>query len=132
MTTGETCIGYTSQSGWAALAKQVPLKALTKVHPTLKTALFVNGWVVMANSKNKKAALDFANYTVGKEGSEIYHQIVDVVPANTKAKAGSNVAAIQFTPQEFDKFVYQPDWAFMVTQLGNWVKKFEQDIAPKI
>ncbi|MGY8685678.1 extracellular solute-binding protein [Bradyrhizobium sp. UFLA05-153] len=132
MTTGETCITFASQASFGTLAKTVPVKPLTKVDPSLKAAVYVEGWVIMANSKKKKAAMEFANFMVSRDSSQLFHQYVGNVPANQKAKPGSNVVHVQFTPEEFDKFAYLPDWAYMSTQLDAWVKKFEQEIAPKI
>ena len=42
------------------------------------------------------------------------------------------MAAIQFAPQELDKFVYVLDWAYMGTQLDAIVKRFEKDITPNL
>ncbi|MGY3573086.1 hypothetical protein [Bradyrhizobium sp. USDA 4504] len=100
--------------------------------PSLKALLYVEGWVVMANSRNKKAAIEYANSSVSKANSELYHQYVRNVPANQNVTPSADAAAIQFTSQEFDKFAYLPDWGYMSTQLDNWVKKFERDITPKI
>ncbi|WP_375784883.1 PotD/PotF family extracellular solute-binding protein [Bradyrhizobium sp. Pha-3] len=126
MTTGETCITYMSHGALVPLAKRVPIKALTRVDASLKAILSVTGWVVMASSKNKKAAMEFANFTVSKGNSELFNQDIDRIPANQKVKPGANAAPIQFTPQELDKFAYLPDWAYMSTQLDTWVKKFER------
>ncbi len=132
LTTGEVSITYFGTDSLVSLANKVPMKALTKVDPSLKAAQYVEGWVVMANSKNKKAAMEFANFMVSKDNVEFFNEAIGGVPANQKAKAGANTAPLQFTPEEHDKFAYLPDWAYMSTQLNDWVKKFEQDIAPKI
>ncbi|ODM73825.1 hypothetical protein A6452_40295 [Bradyrhizobium elkanii] len=132
ITTGEVSISYIGTDSLTALANKVPMKALTKVDPSLKAAQYVEGWVVMANSKNKKGAMEFANFLVGKDNVELFTEAVGGVPANEKAKASASAAPLQFTPEEHDKFAYLPDWAYMSTQLNDWVKKFEQDIAPKI
>lgn len=132
VSTGETSIIYASNGALSPLSQRVPLKALTKGEPSMKAALYVEGWVVLTASKQKKAAMDFANFTVSKENSELFHQEVTSVPANKMAKASPKVAPIQFTTEELDKFAYVPDWGYMSTQLDAWVKKFEQDILPKI
>ena len=85
------------------------------------------------NTKKKNAAMEFVNFCVSRENSEFFHQNgIDSVPANSKARPGGNVAAIQFAPQELDKFVYVPDWAYMGTQLDAIVKRFEKDITPNL
>lgn len=132
ITTGETSITYASNGQLSTLAKRVPLNALTKSDSSLKAAVYVEGWVIMANSSKKKAAMEFANFMVSKESSELFHQSVNSVPANRFVRPGPNAAAIQFAPQEFDSFAYLPDWGYMSSQLDRWVKKFEQDITPKI
>ncbi|WP_069280086.1 ABC transporter substrate-binding protein [Bradyrhizobium elkanii] len=132
MTTGEISISYVGTDSLTAVANRVPMKALTKVDPSLKAAQYVEGWVVMANSKNKKDAMEFANFMVSKENAELFNELTGGVPANQKAKASAGAAPLQYTPEEHDKFAYLPDWAYMSTQLNDWVKKFEQDIVPKI
>lgn len=132
ITTGEISISYFATDSMAALANKVPMKALTKVDPSLKAAQYVEGWVVMANSKNKKATIEFANFMVSKENVEFFNEATGGVPANQKAKVSAAAAPLQFTPEEADKFAYLPDWAYMTTQIDTWVKKFEQDIAPKL
>ncbi|MGY3573091.1 ABC transporter substrate-binding protein [Bradyrhizobium sp. USDA 4504] len=132
ITTGETSVIYMSNSAVAALGKRVPMNALTKTDPSLKALLYVEGWVVMANSKNKKAAMEFANFMVSKENSELFHRDVVTVPANEKVKPSPDATPVQFTQQEFDNFAYLPDYGYMATQLNGWVKKFERDITPKI
>lgn len=132
ITTGEISVTYLGLDSLADLPNSVPMKALTKVDPSLKVAQYIEGWAIMANSKNKKAAMEFANFMVSKENAELYNESIGAVPANQKAKASASAALLQFTPQEHDKFAYLPDWAYMSTQLDSWVKKFEQDIVPNI
>ncbi|MDE5458803.1 extracellular solute-binding protein [Bradyrhizobium sp. CSA112] len=132
LSTGETSIVYAANGALSALAKRMPMKALTKSDPSLKAILYTQGWVVMANSKKKKAAMEFANFTVSKENCELFFQDVSSIPANQKVKPNEDTAAIHFTEQEFNKFAYLPDYGYMSTQLDSWVKKFEQDITPKI
>lgn len=132
MTTGETSIIYASNGALSQLGQKIPIKPLTKLAPSLKAALYAEGWVVLASSKHKKAAMEFANFTVNAENSQRFHEIIHSVPANRKAKPSADAAAIQFSPQELEKFAFLPDWGYMSTQIDAWVKKFEQDIVPKI
>ncbi|MCK1709593.1 extracellular solute-binding protein [Bradyrhizobium sp. 143] len=132
MTTGETSIIYASNGALSQLGQKIPIKPLTKLAPSLKAALYAEGWVVLASSKHKKAAMEFANFTVSAENSQRFHEIIHSVPANRKAKASADAAPIQFSPQELEKFAFLPDWGYMSTQIDAWVKKFEQDIVPKI
>ncbi|MGY3573055.1 ABC transporter substrate-binding protein [Bradyrhizobium sp. USDA 4504] len=133
ITTGETSIIYWSNSmNASAVTKNVPMRALTKSDPSLKAILYTEGWVIMANSKKKQAAMEFANFTVSKENSELLYQDVVAIPANERVKPKANTAPIQFTHQEFNTFAYLPDYGHMSTQLDAWVRKFERDITPKI
>ena len=132
MTTGECSVTFASQGTLQAAAKKVQIKPLTKSNPTLKAAIFTEGWVIMSNSKKKKAAMEFANFTISAENEELFHQDVGGAPANRKAKVPSNLAHMTFTPEEFDKYAYVPDWGYMSTQLDAWVKRFEQEIQPKL
>ena len=133
ISTGESCITYAANGPQTALVKMgVPMKALTKIDPSLKACLYVEAWVVMSSSKQKKAALQFVNFAASKENSELFHQNLTSLPANQKAKPGGDVSAIQFTSQQLDKFAEVPDWSYMGTQLDAWTKRWERDIAPKI
>lgn len=132
MTTGETSIIYASNGALSQLGQKIPMKPLTKLNPSLKAALYVEGWVVLASSKHKKAAMEFANFTVSAENSRRFHETIHSVPANQKAKPSGGATNIQFSPQELDKFAFLPDWGYMSTQIDAWVKKFEQDIVPKM
>ena len=132
ITTGECAVAFSAQGMLKTLSSRLPMKPLIKTDPSLKAAHYVEGWVVMSSSKKKKAAMDFANFTVSKENSELFNQEVGNVPANSKAQAGDSVAHLQFTPQELEKFAYTPDWGYMTTQSDSWVKRFERDIAPKL
>lgn len=132
MTTGETSIIYASNGALSQLGQKIPVKALTKLDPSLKAALYVEGWVVLSSSKHKKAAMNFADFSVSADNSATFHQTIHSVPANQKAKPDPSAAAIQFSPQELEKFTFLPDWGYMSTQMDTWVKKFEQDIVPKI
>lgn len=132
ISTGECSIVYATNGGLTSLAKRLPIKPLTKVDSSMKAAMFVVGWMVLANAKHKKSAMEFVNFLSSKENSELYHREIAQVPCNPAVKASADAAPIAFTPQEFDKFAYIPDWAYVSTQIDSWVKRFERDIAPKI
>jgi putative spermidine/putrescine transport system substrate-binding protein len=133
LTTGEASVVFISQYALPGLVKRgVKLKPLIKMDPSLKTGHFVTGWVVMSNSKTKKEALEFANFTISKESSELWGQMVGETPTNIKAKASGSLAEFVFTPQELDKYAYAPDWGYMASQVDGWMKRFEKDIQPKL
>jgi putative spermidine/putrescine transport system substrate-binding protein len=132
LTTGETSVTYTGTDTLSTVGDRIPMKALTKVHPSLKTSLYVEAWILMANSKNKKLAMDFINFASSPENCEFHNRATGGVPANSKSKVAPKAAPIQFTPQELDRFVYLPDWSYMSVQQPEWVKRFERDITPNI
>ena len=125
--TGETSVTFIDQ-GTATGIKGTKLNYLTKTHETLKTFMFVSGWVVLSSSKKKKLAFDFANYTITKANSELYHKEVGEVPAHSKAE--HNVEHLRFTDEEFKRFALIPDWDHISTQVDGWNKLFEKEIVP--
>ncbi len=127
--TGETSVTFVDQGTLGGI-KGTKLQHLTKADESLKTFLFVSGWVVLSSSNNKEAAFDFANFTITKENSELYYQEVGEVPVNTTAEHG--VEHLRFTPEEAEKFAVIPDWDLLGTELDSWNKRFEKDIVPML
>jgi putative spermidine/putrescine transport system substrate-binding protein len=125
--TGETSVTFIDQ-GTSTGIKGTQLNYLTKTHETMKTFMFVSGWVVLSSSKKKKLAFDFANYTITKENSELYHKEVGEVPAHSKAE--HSVEHLRFTDEEFKRFALIPDWDHISSQLDGWNKLFEKEIVP--
>ena len=130
VTSGETSVSFGTQATLGAVARKVPLKPLTKVDPSLKTVLLVEGFVVLANSKKKKQAMDFANFMISPEGTELYLKSVDLAPANSLVKPPPGTEHLVFTADELKKYVYFPDFPYITTQLDGWVQRFEQNIQP--
>ena len=125
--TGETSVTFVDQ-GTLGGVKGTTLKHLTKADPSLKTFLFVSGWMVLSSSKNKELAFDFANHTITKENSELYYQGVGEVPVNGKAEHG--VEHLRFSSSEAEQFSVIPDWDHLGKELDSWNKRFETDIVP--
>lgn len=100
----------------AALSGKVPIKALIKKDPSLKATQEVEGWVIMVNSKKKKAAMEFANFTVSMENSDSFNKAI--------TKTSEKPADLQFTAEKFDKFGYLPNWSYMSAnrRLGEEVR----------
>jgi putative spermidine/putrescine transport system substrate-binding protein len=125
--TGETSVTVVDQGTLGGI-KGAKLRHLTKTHDSLKTFMFVSGWVVLSSSKNKKAAFDFANFSINKANSELYYQEVGEVPVNSQAEHG--VEHLRFSPDQVGKFAVVPDWDQLGKELDNWNKRFEKDIVP--
>ena len=74
LTTGETSVSFVNMGAWVNIARNVPVKHLTK-QEGMKVGLFSSGFVVLKNSSNKKAALDFINFSINPENSTIYTEL---------------------------------------------------------
>jgi putative spermidine/putrescine transport system substrate-binding protein len=125
--TGETSVTFVDQGTLSGI-KGTRLQHLTKTDPSLKTFMFVSGWVVLSSSNNKEAAFDFANFTINKENSELYFQEVGEVPVNGTAE--HNIEHLRFSPKEVDAYTVIPDWDHLGKELDGWNKRFEKDIVP--
>lgn len=125
--TGETSITFVDQ-GTLGGVKGTKLQHLTKTDASLKTFLFVSGWMVLSSSANKELAFDFANFTINKENSESYYREVGEVPVNSTAE--HEIEHLRFTSAEASEFSVIPDWDHLGVELDNWNKRFEQDIVP--
>ncbi len=125
--TGETSVTFVDQ-GTLGGVKGTQLMHLTKTDPSLKTFLFVSGWVVLSSSTNKELAFDFANFTISKENSELYYQDVGEVPVHGRAE--HDIEHLRFTNAEAEMFSVIPDWDHLGVELDNWNKRFETDIVP--
>ena len=146
--TGETSVTFVDQ-GTLGGVKGAKLRHLTKTDPSLKTFMFVSGWVVLSSSKNKELALiwpttrlpgvlsssknkelafDLANHTTSRKNSERYYREVGEVPTNSQAS--HDIEHLRFAADEVGKFAVVPDWDRLSAELDNWNKRFEKDIVP--
>ena len=125
--TGETSFTFVDQ-GTTGGIKGTKIQYLTKTHESLKTLMFTSGWMVLSSSKNKQQAFDYANYSINKENSELYHKIVGEVPANSRATHG--VDHLKFSDEELGKYMVEIDWDHAGAQLDGWNKYFEREIVP--
>lgn len=131
LTSGETCVTFSSQANFQQVAKNFPVVNLTKVpgDKGLKTAYFTESWVVLKGPKSRQA-MEFANFTMSPENNEAFSANVGVIPANSKAKASSTLADVTMTPEELERFAFVPDWAYIGQQVDGWMKRWEQEIVP--
>jgi putative spermidine/putrescine transport system substrate-binding protein len=129
LTSGETVAGFYSEPQLTAVAKSFPVVRLTK-QTGMPVFLYQSGFAVFKNRPNLKATLDFINFAISPEMSELYAQVAGEAPLNVKAKTPDNLKHLSFTPEEFDKFVYVPDFNVVLTQQDAWTKRWESEIAP--
>ena len=132
LSTGETSVTFSSEGTMGKVMKKFPMKLLTKFHPSFKSALFVEGWVIMANSKKKKLGMDFANFMISPEATNAFLSGVNSSPANQKATQKPGRAHVSFTAEELEKYGYVPDYGYLGEQLDGWVKRFEKEVVPKL
>ncbi len=129
LTAGETSVGFFAEPGWAAVAKSFPVTRLTK-QDGFKTFLYQSGFGVMKNRPNLKATLDFVNFAISPAMDSLYSKVAGEAPLNTKATTTDALKHLSFTPDEFQKFVYVPDYNVVLSNQDAWAKRWEQDIAP--
>jgi putative spermidine/putrescine transport system substrate-binding protein len=132
ISSGETSVIYSTLGTLSAAAKNVPLSYLTKTDPSIKSALAIEGWVVLKSAKDKKAAFDLLNFLVAPEAEASFCKALSVPPANSKATPTPGLEFATYSPDEASKFTYTPDYGYISTQLDAWQKRFQNDILPLI
>ena len=127
LSTGETSVTFGDACTGSVIRKAGrKVYYYTKTHESMKTFMFVSGWVVLSSSKNKKLAFDFVNFVINKENSESYHTITGELPLNRLAR--TEIPELKFSTAELEKYVIIPDWDHLSKKLDSWNKRFEKDI----
>jgi putative spermidine/putrescine transport system substrate-binding protein len=129
LTSGETVGGFYSEPQLTSVAESFPVTRLTKTEG-MPVFLYQSGFAVFQNRPNLEATLAFINHAISPEMSELYAETAGEAPLNVKAKTPENLKHLSFTPEEFDKFVYVPDFDVVLTQQDAWAKRWEDEIAP--
>lgn len=129
LTSGETAAGFFSEPQLTSVAKSFPLVRLTK-QEGMPVFLYQSGFAVLKNRPNTKATLDFINFCISPEMSNLYAEIAGEAPLNVKSKTPDALKHLAFTPAEMDKYVYVPDFNVVLGQQDAWTKRWENDIAP--
>jgi putative spermidine/putrescine transport system substrate-binding protein len=129
LTSGETALGFYSEPQLTSVAQSFPLVRLTK-QEGLPTFLYQSGFAVFKNRPNLEATLQFINHCISPEMSTIYAEVAGEAPLNVKAKTPDALKHLAFTAEEFDKYVYVPDFNVVLTQQDAWTKRWENEIAP--
>jgi putative spermidine/putrescine transport system substrate-binding protein len=129
LTSGETVGGFYSEPQLTAPAKSFPVVRLTK-QEGMPCFLYQSGFAVMKNRPNLEATLAFINHCISPEMSTLYAEVAGEAPLNVKAKTPDALKHLSFTPAEFDKYVYVPDFDVVLAQQDAWTKRWENEIAP--
>jgi putative spermidine/putrescine transport system substrate-binding protein len=129
LTSGETVGGFYSEPQLTSVAKSFPVERLTK-QQGMPTFLYQSGFAVFKNRPNLDATLAFINHAISPEMSSLYAEIAGEAPLNVKAKTPDSLKHLAFTPAEFDKFVYVPNFDVVLSQQDAWTKRWETEIAP--
>jgi putative spermidine/putrescine transport system substrate-binding protein len=129
VSSGETSVSFWHLSAWNSVAKNAPVVHLTK-KAGFTTYLTTTGWVVLPTSKNKEATQRFLNFCLEPENLALYSKTVGEVPANFNVPVDASMEQLKFTAEESAQFTNLPDWEFLSTQVGEWTKRWETEIAP--
>ncbi|HYV87707.1 MAG TPA: substrate-binding domain-containing protein [Candidatus Polarisedimenticolia bacterium] len=129
LTSGETALGFYSEPQLTAVAKSFPLVRLTK-QKGVPCFLYQSGFAVMKNRPNTEATLAFINHCISPEMSSLYAEVAGEAPLNVKAKTPDALKHLAFTPEEFDEYVYVPDFNVVLDSQDAWSKRWENEIAP--
>ncbi|HUI17284.1 MAG TPA: extracellular solute-binding protein [Alphaproteobacteria bacterium] len=129
LTSGETAVGFFSEPQLTAVAKSFPLVRLTK-QEGMPTFLYQSGFAIFKNRPNLKATLEFVNFCISPEMSNLYAEVAGEAPLNVKSKTPDALKHLAFTPAEMDKYVYVPDFNVVLSQQDAWTKRWENEIAP--
>lgn len=129
LTSGETAVGFYSEPQLTSVAKSFPVVRLTK-QQGMPTFLYQSGFAVFKNRPNLEATLAFINHCIGPDMSGLYAEVAGEAPLNVKAKTPDSLKHLAFTPEEFDSYVYVPDFDVVLSQQDAWTKRWESEIAP--
>jgi len=133
MSSGETSVAFFNIGAWTQVRKQFPVKMLNKLKDN-KGFLFNEGFAVIKQDDPKKvaAAKRLANHFATPEINEQYNWPLGEGPTNPKSKASPDIADVFYTPAELPQYAYIADFDYMSTQVNDWAKRWEQEIAPLI
>jgi putative spermidine/putrescine transport system substrate-binding protein len=132
ITSGETCVGFTSVSNALEIAKNFPVRHLSKGgrKSGFVTGIYQEGWYVL-NGPRTEAALSLVNQLVSAKNNGEFNAAVGGIPVNVGAKTSDTLAHVTFgSQQELADFAYVPDWEYVSAQADPWKQRWEQEIAP--
>ena len=130
LSTGETSVAFADVGTLSGVSEHFELSYLTKTDPSIKCFPAVEGWTVLSNSENKKAAFDLVNQVLSPENSTEYNQSLGLVPTSSKATPAAGLDHVVFSDEELQKFAHVPDFDYLSSQVDGWAKRFEAEIVP--
>jgi putative spermidine/putrescine transport system substrate-binding protein len=130
LTTGETSVTFMDCGSLNQVAKKVPVKFLSKVHGSLKTFPWAIGWCILKSSTAKKAAFDFANYTISPDVNTMLGTAYGEGPTNVKSAPVRGLEHLSFNEEQLARFAHFADYDRLSKDMDAAVKRFEQEIQP--
>ena len=130
LTTGEISVTFNDLPTFGTAAKNVPIKYLSKTHESMKMFPWVESWGVLKSSKNKQAALDYANFTISAENNRIFNEGIGAGATNVNVEGSEALAPITYTSEELAKFTHFVDYDQLSKELDASTKRFEAEILP--
>ncbi len=133
MSSGETSVAFFNAGSWTQVRKRFPVKLLTRLKDN-KGFLFNEGFAIIKGADPKKiaAAKALANHFATPEVNETYNIPLGYGPTNVKAKPGPDIKDVFYNADELAKYGYIADFEYMSSQVNDWAKRWEQEIAPLI
>jgi putative spermidine/putrescine transport system substrate-binding protein len=131
--TGETAVSFGGSANWNAIKENNPVKLLgrTEGKSGFKTFMYQEGYAIF-KGPNAEAAKKVINFMLEPENNQAYNDLLGQGPVNSKAKASPAAADLSMTAEEYEKYAYFADYAYMGEQADAWVKLWETEMQPLI
>ena len=130
LTVGEISVTFNDLPTFGTAAKNVPIKYLSKTHETMKMFPWIESWGVLKSSKNKKAAFEYANFTISPENNKMFNEGIGAGATNVNVEAGAAMEPVSYTEEELAKYTYFVDYNQLSKELDASTKRFEKEIVP--
>ena len=72
----------------------------------MKMFPWVESWGVLKSSKNKQAALDYANFTISAENNRIFNEGIGAGATNVNVEGSEALAPITYTSEELATYTH--------------------------
>jgi putative spermidine/putrescine transport system substrate-binding protein len=131
--TGETAVAFGGSANWNTIKENAPVVLLGRSEgkSAFKTYLYQEGYAIF-KGPNADAAKKVINYMLSPENNQAYNDLLGQGPVNSKSKASAAAADISMSADDYAKYAYFADYAYMGEQSDAWVKLWERDIQPLI
>ena len=131
MSTGETCVTFTTSTGFQHIGTVTPVENLARMPADsgFRTGIVTEGWIVPKGA-NTAAAKEWLNGMMSPESNAAFCSAVGSIPANIKATVSEEQKYVAFTEEEYAKYTFPTDWAYVATQVDGWIQRWEKEIAP--